>query len=80
MNKFSYQSIEEVDPVDLATLLGSAGGMWGERQDVIPVSELYCTVEYFTTFSVNVPCPVSQRVAHVLGGDASSNTSYIIRA
>ena len=30
MNKFSYQSIEEVDPVDLAALLGSAGGMWGE--------------------------------------------------
>ena len=37
VNKFSYQSIEEVDPVDLATLLGSAGGMWGESQNAIPV-------------------------------------------
>ena len=30
INKFSYQSIEEVDPVDLGALLGSIGGMWGE--------------------------------------------------
>lgn len=30
INKFSYQSIEEVDPVDPGSLLGSIGGMWGE--------------------------------------------------
>ena len=45
MNKFSYQSIEEVDPVDLATLLGSAGGMWGESQNAPVVSELQCIVQ-----------------------------------
>lgn len=30
VNTFAYQSIEEVDPVDWGTLLGSAGGMWGK--------------------------------------------------
>lgn len=30
VNNFAYQSIEEVDPVDWGTLLGSAGGMWGK--------------------------------------------------
>eukprot|EP00752_Nemacystus_decipiens_P010358 g9228.t1 len=28
VNHFAYQSIEEVDPVDIWALLGSAGGMW----------------------------------------------------
>lgn len=30
MNKFAYQSIEEVDPVDGWALLGTAGGVWGK--------------------------------------------------
>ena len=30
VNKFAYQSIEEIDPVDWWALLGSAGGVWGE--------------------------------------------------
>ena len=32
VNNFAYQSIEEVDPVNVWALLGSAGGMWGEQR------------------------------------------------
>lgn len=30
VNDFTYQSIEEVDPVDWWALLGAVGGVWGE--------------------------------------------------
>lgn len=45
-NKFAYQSIEQVDPVDPWALLGSAGGMWGERRKCVDLLMciLYCRV------------------------------------
>lgn len=30
INEFVYQSVREVDPVDMWSLLGSAGGIWGK--------------------------------------------------
>lgn len=30
VNKFAFQSIEEVDPIDWWALVGSIGGMWGK--------------------------------------------------
>lgn len=38
VNKFAYQSIEEVDPVDWWTLVGSIGGIWGKQLPPVTAS------------------------------------------
>lgn len=77
INKFSYQSIEEVDPVDLGALLGSAGGMWGE----IPIYAWCMYATYNLYLRINIVVGSRFTPLHTLtpAGDINEKYLYFFR-
>lgn len=64
VNKFAYQSIEEVDPVDGWALLGTAGGVWGKStRMVVPILTLKQSTPFILWSQVSDACGKEHRHA-----------------